>query len=140
MCYYIKGGNNGNMNKRINEIRKHFQLTQTEFGTKIGGLSQNYVWMLEKGERTPSNRTISDICREFGVNELWLRTGEGEMFRAKTRETEISEYFERVLSDTDEFQRRFISVLSRLSADEWRLIESMAQKLAEETTKNPEDN
>ena len=127
------------MNSRIKSVRKSRSLTQAEFAQKLG-IKQNTVACYETGLRVPSDAVILSICREFGVNELWLRTGEGEMFRAKTRETEISEYFERVLSDTDEFQRRFISVLSRLSADEWRLIESMAQKLAEETTKNPEDN
>lgn len=123
------------MNNRINKIRKHFRLTQTEFGAKIGGLSQNYVWMLEKGERTPSDRTIYDICREFGVNELWLRTGEGEMFRAKTRDVEIAEYVGKVLSGSDEFQRRFIALLTRLTTDDWRLIEYIALKLAEEVKK-----
>ena len=127
------------LGERIKQIRKDLNLTQKQLAEQLD-LKQNTIATYEMGRLTPSDRTISDICREFGVNELWLRTGEGEMFRAKTRETEISEYFERVLSDTDEFQRRFISVLSRLSADEWRLIESMAQKLAEETTKNPEDN
>ena len=83
----------------------------------------------------PSDRTIYDICREFGVNELWLRTGEGEMFRAKTRDVEIAEYVGKVLSGSDEFQRRFIALLTRLTTDEWRLIESMALKLAEEVKK-----
>ncbi len=124
---------------RINKVISTAGIKKTDFAKKLK-VSQAFISQLCAGTSQPSDRTIADICREFGVNELWLRTGEGEMFRAKTRETEISEYFERVLSDTDEFQRRFISVLSRLSADEWRLIESMAQKLAEETTKNPEDN
>lgn len=69
------------MNERILAIRKKLGLTQKEFGMHIGGLSQNYIWMIEKGDRVPSDRTISDICREFNVSEAWLRTGEGEMFQ-----------------------------------------------------------
>lgn len=63
---------------RIRKIRNHYCLSQEEFSEKID-LSKNYIWMLEKGERIPSTRTIKDICREFLVNEKWLRTGTGDM-------------------------------------------------------------
>lgn len=67
------------MNTRISNIRKSLGLTQEKFADRIG-LTRNFVWMIEKGDRVPSDRTISDICREFNVSETWLRTGEGEMF------------------------------------------------------------
>jgi len=69
------------MNERIKEIRKQSKLNQTDFGSKIS-LSKNFVWMLEAGERIPSDRTIKDICREFHINEEWLRTGDGDMYEA----------------------------------------------------------
>lgn len=119
---------------RIKEIRKNFNLTQKQMAEKLD-LKQNTIATYEIGRLTPSDRTIYDICREFGVNELWLRTGEGEMFRAKTRDVEIAEYVGKVLSGSDEFQRRFIALLTRLTTDEWRLIESIALKLAEEVKK-----
>ena len=52
------------MNTRIQQIRKTAKMTQDEFAEKIG-VSKNYVWMIEKGERVPSDRTVKDICREF---------------------------------------------------------------------------
>lgn len=119
---------------RIKEIRKNFNLTQKQMAEKLD-LKQNTIATYEIGRLTPSDRTIYDICREFGVNEIWLRTGEGEMFRAKTRDVEIAEYVGKVLSGSDEFQRRFIALLTRLTTDEWRLIESIALKLAEEVKK-----
>ena len=122
------------MGERIRQVRKAFKLKQAEFAEKIG-VKPNTITSYETGLRMPSDRTIYDICREFGVNELWLRTGEGEMFRAKTRDVEIAEYVGKVLSGSDEFQRRFIALLTRLTTDEWRLIESMALKLAEEVKK-----
>lgn len=67
------------MNARISSVRKSLGLTQEKFADRIG-LTRNFVWMIEKGDRVPSDRTISDICREFNVSETWLRTGEGEMF------------------------------------------------------------
>lgn len=67
------------MNERIKEIRKSLGMTQSTFASKIG-LSRNYIAQLEIGTRIPPDRTISDICREFSINEQWLRTGEGDMY------------------------------------------------------------
>lgn len=127
------------MNERINEIRKAVGLTQGDFGAKIGGLSKNYVWMLEKGERTPSDRTILDICREFNVNEEWLRTGQGEMLRKLSRSDEIAAFFGDVLSGEPDFRARFIAALSRLNADQWKLLEQIADNLIEECAKKKTD-
>ena len=64
--------------ERIKELRKALSLTQTAFGERIG-LKQNSVALIEAGRAT-SDQTIFAICREFRVNEDWLRTGAGEMF------------------------------------------------------------
>lgn len=65
------------MNERIKEIRKMLDMTQAEFSSKIG-LSRNFIAQIETGAKMPSDRTISDICREFCINKEWLLTGEGE--------------------------------------------------------------
>ena len=54
-------------------------MTQDQFSKKIN-LSRNYIALIESGDRVPSDRTISDICREYNINEKWLRTGEGDMY------------------------------------------------------------
>ena len=64
--------------ERIKQVRKALGLTQTRFG-EIIGLKQNSVALIEAGRET-SDQTIFAICREFRVNEEWLRTGAGEMF------------------------------------------------------------
>ena len=64
--------------ERILSVRKEAGLSQSAFGEKLN-ISQNFVWMMESGKRSPGDRTISDICRIFGVDEVWLRTGEGKM-------------------------------------------------------------
>lgn len=66
------------MNERIKEVRAHTGLSATDFGAKIG-IKKSSVSLLESGKNNPSERTILAICREFGINEHWLRTGEGEM-------------------------------------------------------------
>lgn len=69
------------MNKRIKKLRQALDLTQTEFAERIGSV-QNTITGYETGRRVPSSQVIALICREFSVNEAWLRTGEGEMFKA----------------------------------------------------------
>ena len=65
--------------ERIKELRKALRMTQTAFADRIG-IRQNSVALLEMGRNTPSDQTVAFICREFRVNEEWLRTGAGEMF------------------------------------------------------------
>ena len=66
-----------NINQRIKTIRKQLGLNQTEFGTKIG-LAQTGVSWIEKDGNTVIEQNIRLICETFGINEAWLRTGEGE--------------------------------------------------------------
>lgn len=64
------------MSERIKQIRKGKDISQEEFGNKIG-ITRSSVSLLESGRNNPSEQTIKLICQEFSVNELWLRTGQG---------------------------------------------------------------
>ena len=68
------------MKERIKKIRKELDLTQQEFAEKIG-IKRNTIANYETGRNNPIDSVISLICREFDINEEWLRTGEGEMFK-----------------------------------------------------------
>jgi transcriptional regulator with XRE-family HTH domain len=70
---------------RIKELRKTLRLSQSEFAKALK-LTRNSITMIETGKRGISDRTISDICREFEVNEEWLRNGTGEMFADKSND------------------------------------------------------
>ena len=84
-------------------------------------------------ENIPSDRTIADICREFNVNEVWLRTGRGDPYIHLSRDEELAQFFGEVMKGEDpDFRRRFLSVMSRLTTDEWALLEKMAWKLVDE--------
>lgn len=67
------------MGERIKELRKFLHLTQKEFGERIG-VKGNTIAQYESGRNNPVDSALALICREFNVNENWLRTGEGEMF------------------------------------------------------------
>lgn len=66
------------MKDRIRKARKALDLTQREFAERIG-MKSNTIATYEMGRATPSDAAINNICKEFGINENWLRTGEGEM-------------------------------------------------------------
>ena len=85
------------------------------------------------GNSLPSDRTIADICRKYNVSETWLRTGDGEMRQKLTRNQEIAEFMGVVMHDPDDAPRkRFVSIISKLSADEWQLLAEIAKKMAED--------
>ena len=127
------------MNTRIKLLRKKLELTQTEFAQKIG-LSQNYVWMIERGDRCPSDRTIADICREFDVSEDWLRTGEGEMFIQLTPDEERLKFLaELVKGETDPEVLAFVDALGKAPRDQLKTIMEFVLSVAEEYKKNIPD-
>lgn len=68
------------INTRIKEVRKSLQLTMDQFGEKIG-LSKSGISSIENGNRNVTPKHIKLVCAEFNVNEEWLRTGNGEMFK-----------------------------------------------------------
>ena len=117
------------MNERIKLLRKALELNQTDFGARIG-VKQGTVAAYESGARVPLDSVVVSICREFGVSESWLLSGEGEMFLQLSREEEITKFCMSIIRDPDsEFQRQFVSVLARLEPPQWQLLSDMADKL-----------
>jgi len=116
---------------RIKKIRKALDLTQQEFADRIG-VKRNTVGQWECGINPLTDQTISSICREFNVNEDWLRTGEGEMFIKQTRDEQIASFVGSIQSSEDDsFKKRFISMLSSLDESEWEVLEKMVIMLHE---------
>lgn len=119
------------MNERIKYVRAERGLTQEQFANKLG-LTRNYVARIEIGERTPSDRTISDICEKFGVSEKWLRTGIGEPFNPISKSDEIAAFIGKLVKSQSPIQQAFITVLARTTPDEWALFEKKLLELASE--------
>ena len=84
------------------------------------------------GRTEPSAAVISLICKEFNVSETWLRTGEGEMFIPQTRDEEIAAFMGDILQDKPDFRQKFISVLARMTPEEWAILEKKVLELADE--------
>lgn len=89
------------MKERIKELRKTTGLTQQEFADKLN-LNRGAIANYEIGRNEPISAIISLICKEFNVNEEWLRTGEGEMFLQLPEEDEVAAYVSDLLEDEGE--------------------------------------
>ena len=125
------------MNERIKKLRKSLGLTQQEFSDRIK-VKRNTVATYEMGRSMPSDAAISLICREFNVNETWLRTGDGEMFKPVNRDQEIADFMADILKGEPDFRTKLISVMARLSAAEWAMLERRARELAATLAETPE--
>ena len=108
------------MKDRIKTLRKTLALTQTAFGARIG-LKGNTITGYENGIRKPSEAVICSICREFNVNEGWLRTGKGDMFVEMTDDDKLAFFLGSVLnSESPDVKKRLISALSKLNDKQWQ--------------------
>lgn len=124
------------MHERLKKLRKALDLTQQEFADRIGS-KRNTVAKYETSANTPSAAVVSLICREFNVNEEWLRNGTGEMFLPVNRNTDIAKLTKQLLNEEDDsFKNRFVRMLSNLSVEEWEFLEQKAKELCGLDTNN----
>ena len=96
------------MNERLKKLRKELDMTQQEFADSIG-IKRSTMATYEAGRNIPIDAVVSLICREFNVNEKWLRTGEGEMF------IELAQFVGQLMTEEDDsFKKRLVSGLAAL--------------------------
>ena len=125
------------MNSRITQLRKTLKLTQEEFANRVG-LSRNYIWMIEKGERIPPDRTVADICREFCVDRVWLETGAGEPFKPVDRDEQIAAILSRAIAGNTTARDRLIRAFSQLPDEMFEQAEKILEEIVENLQKEKE--
>lgn len=125
------------MNNRIKILRNALNKSQEEFG-KILGLSKSGVCEIESGRRNVTEQHII-MLRNYNdpngwiINEEWIRTGNGEMLLQKSRKDDIADLTLKLLKDEkDSFRNRLVSVLARLSEDEWEMLEKRFREVIED--------
>lgn len=120
------------LNERIKDVRLTRKLSQTDFAKKIS-VSRSAVCKMESGENSPSEQTIKLMCKEFGVNENWLRTGQGDMFKPRTKNEELLSFVNDVMElEDDSFKKKLVNALAKLDTKDWECLENIASKLSEE--------
>ena len=127
------------MGERVKELRKALGLSGEKFGEKIG-VTRSAISDIERGRNGLSDSNILAICREFNVNEEWLRTGMGEMFKDMSLDEEIISFIGEIQWDTSNtFKKRFISAISKLNEEEWNVLEKIIVDMASNMEENKKD-
>lgn len=118
------------MKERVKKVRKHFNLTQEEFAKRLG-LVRSSIAKYEIGRREPTNAIITSICREFGVNEVWLRTGEGgdeNMFTKVDEDDRYSLNLGKLSVTENQMAKNMINAIAEASPEKLRHIEEFMKE------------
>lgn len=126
------------VNERIKKLRQALNLSQDEFGKRLG-VTRGAITNIELNKVEPKPLFVDLICREFNASENWIRTGEGEMFVEKTESEELAAFFGDLLKDEPDFRHRLIAAMSRLTLDEWKVLEKLATEAVEGIKKDSSD-
>ena len=121
------------INERIAEVVKASGMTKTAVAEKIQ-LSQSMVSLICAGKTGVSDRTISGICKEFGVSETWLRTGEGEMRLNLDRKEELTAIFAQIAA-SDDAKARLVKAFAMLPDEAYTKLEEYIKKISQELSK-----
>lgn len=123
---------NSNISERLRILRKKLDMTQQEFAEQLG-VKRNTVGQWECGINALTKQVIISICRNFDVNECWLRTGTGEIFVHQTDDEQLASFIVKILANkSTSFKRKFISMLSVLDESDWEVLEKMVTLLKKE--------
>lgn len=117
------------INNRIAWCVKDSGLTKTDFAARIN-ISQSFISRLVSGEKLPSDRTIADICLEFNISEVWLRTGEGEPHMERDKDEEFLEIMEKINISDDDLIKRIIKAYWFLDDDEKAAVKKIIDNLS----------
>lgn len=115
--------------ERIREVRNSLGLTLEKFGDRLG-VTKVAISNIEKGNRNLTEQMTKAICREFGVDYIWLTTGEGEMF--VETDDDFIERIDRIMVGEDDARKNLFKALLEASDDDiaafQRIIDLFASK------------
>lgn len=115
-------------NERVKELRKALGLTLERFGEKLG-IQKSAVSKIERGENNLTEQMTKSICREFGVDYIWLTTGDGEMFVES--DNDVMESIDRIMTGENNFHKNLFKTFAQLDDDELAALEKIVDKFVE---------
>jgi transcriptional regulator with XRE-family HTH domain len=128
------------MHTRINNIVEKTKLTKTDFAKKLG-ISQPFLSQICAGQKIPSDRTISDICRIFNVNRRYLEQGEEPMFLPELDPD--TDFINALLENSDspfvDVIRKILRVYVELPPEDQKKFDSFVDNLKEKITQKDRD-
>ena len=105
--------------ERVREIRKSLGLTLEKFGEKLG-VKKNAISQIETGRNSLTDQMTKAICREFGVDYIFLTTGEGEMFIDS--DNDFTEKIDRIMAGENDTRKNMIKTLVNASDDDIQIL------------------
>lgn len=116
------------MKDRIKQLRQTLDLTQEEFGKRIG-LVKSGISRIENGTTGTTEQTLRSMCREFGASYLWLTTGEGSMFENGDDVAALHVMVDQVMASENERVKQIFKNLGDFTEDDWRQVNAILDKL-----------
>ena len=130
------------IHERLKKLRKSLGLTQAEFGEKIE-LTNVTLSLMEKGERKITDRTIKFLEIEFNVNEHWLRTGKGEMYKPENSHDnlmgligQLTDHLDEGVGNHSEFKEWLILKILKLPDDQLDALKEMILSFVDDEIKD----
>lgn len=111
--------------ERVNAVRRAKEMTMEQFGERIG-IQKSAISKIEKDRVNLSDQTVRSICREFGVNEVWLRTGEGgddNMFAKISDDDRFSLNLGKLSQSDNEFAKNMLNAIAETEPEKLKIIE-----------------
>ena len=115
------------MNSRIKELRLRLDLSQEDFGARLG-VTKTAISRLESGNRNTTEQMLRAVCREFGSSYLWLTTGEGPMFE-NGDDAALHIMVDRVMASENDRVKQVFKSLGNFTEDDWRQVNDVLDKL-----------
>lgn len=124
---------------RIKDVRKHLGMTQAEFGESLG-VNRTIIKNYELSLVSPSSIFIEHMCMKYGIDRIWLETGDGEMFHEQSMDEEIAEFAGKILGGDNQFKKQVFYALSQMDDAAWDAFQQFynAMKEAERKEKDGE--
>ena len=119
------------INENIKKLREDYlDMSRETFAQEIN-LKRTAIYLIETGQRNPSDRTINDICEKFNINKEWLLTGEGEMYKPEPQIDELEYLMGKfsINANEDETRTKIIKALLKLDDNGWRVIEGLVDEI-----------
>ena len=121
------------MQERLKLLRKALNLTQVAFAQQLN-ISRSIIATYEGGNAPVSERTMNDICRVFNVNEQWLRTGEGPMFREQDNlDNMLAAEVAKLVRSEDDFTKKLVHQYLALPQDAKDKVKDFVTQLLKES-------
>lgn len=122
--------------ERVKMVRDKAQLTMEQFGNRIGGVSKSTISNIENDNRNLTEHMLKSICREFDVNEKWLKSGEGDMPRKLSEEEEVAALVSDLLEDGRDnpffgIILEIVQTYNELSPASQKVLQEASKKLVE---------